>query len=80
MSLENLERFRQLVMEDEALQARLQESPDMESLVRTAVQLGADNGCDFTTDEVRQKIEEEWGQREISFPLENIVEPEGIRY
>lgn len=73
MSLENLERFRQLVMEDEALQARLQASPDLESLVSTTVQLGADNGYDFTADEVRQKIEEEWGQREISFPLENIV-------
>jgi predicted ribosomally synthesized peptide with nif11-like leader len=74
MSLENLERFYQRVLEDPALQERLQEAPDKDRLVDLAVHLGQENGYDFTSEELRQRIEEVWGRQEISYPLENILD------
>ena len=68
-----LEQFMQLVMEDQTVQERVREATDQESLIRLAVELGQENGYDFTAEEVRQQIEEEWGQQEISYPLDNIL-------
>lgn len=73
MSLESLEQFYQRVLEDPALQERVREATDQESLVRLAVQLGQENRYDFTAEEVRQQLEEEWGQQEISYPIDDLL-------
>ena len=69
MSLESLEQFYQRVLEDQALQEQFQSCPDEESVIRVAVQLGEENGYDFTAEEVRQRIEEARQQQEVNFPL-----------
>jgi predicted ribosomally synthesized peptide with nif11-like leader len=71
MSLESLQQFYERVLEDPALQERVREATDQESLVRLAVQLGQENGYDFTDEEVRQQIKEEWGQQEISYRIDD---------
>lgn len=73
MSLESLQQFYERVLEDPTLQERVREATDQESLVKLAVQLGQENGYDFTEEEVRQRLDEEWRQQEISYPIDNIL-------
>jgi predicted ribosomally synthesized peptide with nif11-like leader len=75
MSLESLEQFRQRFLEDQALQSQLQEASDLGNLVDLAVRLGRENGYDFTAEEVRQTIQAEYGEREVSSPISNILDP-----
>jgi hypothetical protein len=37
------------------------------------VRLGQENGYDFTLEEVRQRMEEEWVKYEIRYPIENLL-------
>jgi hypothetical protein len=37
------------------------------------VRLGQENGYDFTLEEVRQRMEEEWLKYEIRYPIENLL-------
>lgn len=80
MSQENLERFCQLVRENQALQDQLQAIPDLQSLIDQSVQLGRDNGYDFTPEEVRQQIEADRGNQEINFPIQDILDAQGVLY
>jgi predicted ribosomally synthesized peptide with nif11-like leader len=80
MSRRNLERFCQLVRENQALQDQLQAVPDLQSLIDQSVQLGRDNGYDFTAEEVRQQIEANKGDQEINFPIQDILDDEGVLY
>jgi predicted ribosomally synthesized peptide with nif11-like leader len=73
MSLESLQQFYQRVLEDPALQDRVRRATSQESLVRLMVRLGQENGYDFTVEEVRQRMEEEWIKYEIRYPIENLL-------
>lgn len=75
LTISGLEDFIQLVLEDQALQDKLQACPDEESVIRVAVQLGEENGYDFTAEEVRQKIEEARQQKDVCFSLESVSSP-----
>jgi predicted ribosomally synthesized peptide with nif11-like leader len=72
MSLESLQQFYQRVLEDPALQERVREATSQESLVRLMVRLGQEYGYDFTVEEVRQRMQEEWGEYQIRYPIENL--------
>lgn len=52
MSQENLERFRQLVWQDRALQEELWAATDQDEFIALVQRLGAERGCEFTTEEV----------------------------
>lgn len=80
MSQENLEQFCQLVRENQALQDQLQAVSDLQSLIDQSVQLGQDNGYDFTPEEVRQQIEADRGNQEINFPIQDILDAQGVLY
>jgi predicted ribosomally synthesized peptide with nif11-like leader len=80
MSRENLERFCQLVRDNQALQDQLQAIPDLQSLIDQSVQLGRDNGYDFTPEEVRQQIETNRRNQEINFPIQDILDTQGVLY
>jgi hypothetical protein len=56
MPLEDFERFRRRVLEDAALQAALRETVDVPGFIALATKLGAEHGCHFTADEVREVI------------------------
>ena len=56
MSIENVNQFYQVVLQDSALQQQLQFAPDEESMVNLAVELGQQKGYDFTSEEVIQAI------------------------
>ena len=56
MSEESLERFRQLVLQDPALQARLRESDDREVFLGLVVQLAETRGYSFTAEEVETAL------------------------
>jgi predicted ribosomally synthesized peptide with nif11-like leader len=73
MSLESLQQFYQRVLEDPALQERVRQATSQESLVRLLVRLGQENGYDFTVEEVRQRMQEEWAKYQIRYPIENIL-------
>jgi predicted ribosomally synthesized peptide with nif11-like leader len=74
MSLESLQQqFYQRVLEDPALQERVRRATSQESLVRLMVRLGQENGYDFTVEEVRQRMEEEWIKYQIHYPIENLL-------
>jgi predicted ribosomally synthesized peptide with nif11-like leader len=73
MSLETLQQFYQRVLEDPALQERVRQATSQESLVRLLVRLGQENGYDFTVEEVRQRMQEEWAKYQIRYPIENLL-------
>ncbi len=74
MSLESLQQFYQGVLEEPALQERVRQATSQESLVRLMVRLGQENGYDFTVEEVRQRMQEEWGKYQIRYPIENLLD------
>ncbi|HEY3914562.1 MAG TPA: Nif11-like leader peptide family natural product precursor [Verrucomicrobiae bacterium] len=55
---QNLERFRQVVLEDPELFQQLRQTADVESFVALAVRLGAARDCVFTEQEARDALRE----------------------
>jgi hypothetical protein len=65
---ENLNRFRQLVLEDDKLLERLRATGDLESFVALTVQLGGEHGYALTPEQVRAAVQEQrraWLQKWI---------------
>lgn len=65
---EGFERFRQLVLEDAALQERLRETPNLKAFVDLTLRLGEEHGCRFTAVDVEEALREgrrAWLQRWI---------------
>ena len=63
-----LERFRELVLEDERLLERLRQTGNLESFVALSVELGQAHGCVFSPEEMRELVQterREWLQRWI---------------
>jgi predicted ribosomally synthesized peptide with nif11-like leader len=56
MSIETVNQFYQIVLEDAALQQQFQSAVDEESLVNLAVQLGQQQGYSFTSEDVIQSL------------------------
>lgn len=56
MPLEDFERFRRLVLEDVALQEALNGTVDVPAFLALARKLGAERGCHFTEEELRESI------------------------
>jgi len=62
-------KFHQRVLEEEALFAQLQAAPNAETMAALAVQLGAERGLAFTSDEVRAVLmatRRAWMERHIT--------------
>jgi hypothetical protein len=55
---QNLERFGEFVLADHALHQQLRAASGLEAFVALAVQLGAERGCAFTADVVRNAVNE----------------------
>lgn len=53
LAQDQLERFRQLVLRDPALQEQLWQTIETEPFIALTVQLGRERGFDFTGEEVR---------------------------
>jgi hypothetical protein len=51
MSQESFEQFRQLVLQDQSLQAQLRATPDLRSFFDLAARLGAARGCQFSVED-----------------------------
>jgi hypothetical protein len=58
MAREDLERFRERVLREPALQERLMQAPDTRSFTELAVGLGAEQGCAFTAEELQAAMQE----------------------
>ncbi|MFP2927568.1 Nif11-like leader peptide family natural product precursor [Pyxidicoccus sp. 3LG] len=58
MPREDFERFRQLVLEDEALQTALGATVDTPTFIALAQKLGAERGCHFTAEDVQEAMRE----------------------
>lgn len=67
MSRENLERFQEIILNNTVLQERLKATPDKDSFVRLACQMGEESGYNFTAEEVEEVIRQA-GQRLESEP------------
>jgi len=52
MSLESFEQFRQLVLQDQSLQAQLRATPDLRSFFDLVARQGAARGYQFTVEDV----------------------------
>jgi predicted ribosomally synthesized peptide with nif11-like leader len=66
MSQENFEQFRQLVLQDTALQQQLRGTYDREQMVALLQQLGAERGYSFTNEDVLDALrakQREWIER-----------------
>ncbi len=72
MSREDLERFRDLVTEDQSLRGPLRAARDLESLIELSVDLGRRNGYNFTAEEVREFMAEieRTAQRSLTYPID----------
>lgn len=61
------ERFRQMVLADEALFLRLCQTPDLESFANSAVEAGRSRGCIFNAQQVISAVQQarsEWWLQE----------------
>ncbi len=56
MSQAGFEAFRQRVLEDPTLQAKLREESDLERFQTLVVALGTEHGFDFSVDEVKEAV------------------------
>ena len=56
MSLENFERFRELVLRDLSLQERLREITERAVFIQRVVELGAECGCEITREDVEEAM------------------------
>jgi len=54
----DLERFRQIVLEDDRLLEQLRQTSGVESFAALGVELGQQRGCAFTMDHVRAAVQE----------------------
>lgn len=57
MAKENLEKFRQLVLEDLSLQEKLRDIKDREAFVALTVRLGEERGCVFYGEDVEDALD-----------------------
>ena len=57
MSVENVVKFYELVASDEGLQDRMQAATDPEAFMAKAVEIGGEQGLEFTGEELRGNIE-----------------------
>ena len=60
MSQESFEQFRQAVFRDAALQRRLRETKDKDSLYSLTLQLGAERGHTFDAGDLENALREGW--------------------
>ena len=60
MSQENFEQFRRTVFGDRALQERLRETKDRETLFSLVLQLGAERGYTFDAADVEHALRDGW--------------------
>ncbi|MFP2907633.1 Nif11-like leader peptide family natural product precursor [Pyxidicoccus sp. 3LFB2] len=68
MPRDDFERFRHLVLEDVALQEALRDTADVPGFIALAMKLGAERGCHFTAEELRETLRaarREWLERWI---------------
>lgn len=56
--MESFEKFRQIVLQDVALQERLRVTIDPHSFVDLIVRVGAEQGCHFTPEDVQAALRE----------------------
>jgi hypothetical protein len=56
MAQKEFEKFRALVLRDVSLQKRLRETPDRELFIALTIQLGAEHGCSFNTNDVEEAL------------------------
>ena len=56
MTLQNLDQFRELVLREPSLQARLRESLELRGFLDLMVREGKERGFDFTAEEVSQAL------------------------
>jgi predicted ribosomally synthesized peptide with nif11-like leader len=66
MSQENFEQFRQLVLQDTALQQQLRGTSDRDQMIALTQQLGAERGYSFMTEDVLEALrasQREWIER-----------------
>ncbi|MBZ4420919.1 Nif11-like leader peptide family natural product precursor [Myxococcus sp. RHSTA-1-4] len=56
MPHEDFVRFRQLVLEDTALQESLMETADTQTFIALARRLGAERGCHFSAEDVQEAM------------------------
>jgi hypothetical protein len=54
--MESFEQFRQIVLNDVALQERLRTTTDHESFVGLVVRTGEERGCHFTPEDVEEAM------------------------
>ena len=52
MQREAIEKFYEIIAQDEALQARMREATDEAGFQDLAIKLGGEHGCDFTREEL----------------------------
>lgn len=58
MALQDLERFRQIVLQQPALEEQLLQAPAGQAFTELALRLGAEHGCPFTAEELREALRE----------------------
>ena len=56
MSVKNLKNFYQFIGQNSAIRSQLDKLPDQASFIKRMVQLGAENGFEFTADELESAI------------------------
>ena len=57
MTIEAVKKFYKATFEDETLQKKLLEPTDIENFVETAVEVGRENGYEFTKDEMQSTMD-----------------------
>jgi hypothetical protein len=58
MARQDLERFRQIVQQQPTLQEQLLQAPADQAFNELALRLGAEHGCPFTAEELREALRE----------------------
>lgn len=80
MSQGDLNKFCDLVSNDQNLQSQLEQATSMDDLLALAVSLGESQNLHFTEDEVRGKIQDVREDQEIIFPIQDILDGSGSAY
>ncbi|MGH9846813.1 MAG: Nif11-like leader peptide family natural product precursor [Blastocatellia bacterium] len=63
MSENGLEQFRQLALQDEALQKQLRETAGRQEFIALMLRLGAERDYGFTAEEVEEALSASWRAR-----------------
>ena len=53
----DLQQFRQIVFRNQHLQRRLREAPGYKSFLSLMLQLGKENGCEFSAEDIQREAE-----------------------